>query len=577
MLRRLAIAAAVLAALAVVATGLVVLNLNRIIEANRERIVAGMSEGFARPVTVDRISTGFNGGIAMEMDGLRIADDPAFSTEDFLAADRAHVVVRFWPLLQRRVEVRRIAVRAPRLTIVRTSQGMNVDSLGRRGEPGKPAASGAAVEPGGAPVAMPALAIALVNLEDGVVRFIDRTKPDASETTITPLNVRLSDLSFTTPMRMEIDATASGAAPTTVRIRGTIGPIGDPPFATDVPIEQHVAVESPAVEVADMTITGSVRRPPTGRPAANVHVSAPALRTPDVELTNLDVVVAERDGIAVLERLAFGIFAGTIAGKGRIDHSRTPPAFLFETTVRGMDVSQAMKKRAPATAERFQGRLDADWSVAGTGGDEATVRRTLLGTGHVSIRDGRLIGVNIAESVLTGVTGVSGVVTLVPARVRERYPAIFATDDTRFDELDSDVRIGNERIQVEAVNVAARDYALRGKGVITFAQHADLTATLVASTSLTADIVGMLKQASYLTDNTGRLAIPFRFAGTLPNVRPKPDAEFVTRVVEKALVGEGLDRLLGGGKTDDPKHPNGKGKDDGKELLRRGLDKLFGR
>jgi AsmA protein len=571
-LRRFAIAAGVLAALAVVATVLVVLNLNRIIEANRERIIAGMSDGFARPVTVERIATGFHGGIAMEMEGLRIADDPAFSTEDFLAADRVHVIVRFWPLVHGRVEVRRIAVRAPRLTIVRTAQGMNVDSLGRRTEAAKlPAGVGG--EPS-AQASMPALAIALVNLEDGVVRFVDRTNPTASETTITPLNVRLSDLSLTTPMRMEIEATASGKSSTTVRIRGTVGPIGDPPFAADVPIEQHVAVAGGAVEVADLTITGSVRRPPTGRPAANVHVAAASVRTPAVELTNLDVVVAERDGVAMLDRLAFGVFGGTIAGRARVDHSRTPPAFLFETTVRDMDVSQAMAKRAPAMAARFQGRLDADCSIGGTGSDETTVRRTLLGKGHVVIRDGRLTGVNIAESVLTGVTGVSGVVTLVPARVRERYPAIFATEDTRFDELGSDVRIGNERIQVESVNVVARDYALRGKGVITFAQQADLTATLVASTSLTADIVGMLKEASYLTDSTAHLAIPFRFAGTLPNVRPKPDPDFVTRVVEKALVGEGLDRLLGGGKRDDGKQPNGKGTED---LLKRGLDKIFRR
>ncbi len=577
MLRRVAIAVGVLAALAVVAIVLVVLNLNRIIEANRERIIAGMSAGFARPVTVGRIATGFHGGIAMEMDGLRIADDPAFSTEDFLAADRTHVIVRFWPLLHGRVEVRRIAVRAPRLTFVRTGQGMNVDSLGRRTEAAKPpAGAGAGTEPG-TQTPMPALAIALVNLEDGIVRVVDRTTPTPSETTVKPLNVRLSDLSLTTPMRMEIDATALGATPTTVRIRGTVGPIGDPPFAADVPIEQHVAVEGGPVEVADLTITGSVRRPATGRPAANVHVAAPSVRTPGVELTNVDLVVAERDGITTLDRLAFGVFAGTIAGRGRVDHSRTPAAFLFETTVRGMDVSQAMAKRAPAMAERFHGRLDADCSIGGTGGDEATVRRTLLGKGHVVIHDGRLTGVNIAESVLTGVTGVSGVVTLVPARVRERYPAIFATDDTRFDELASDVRVGSERIQVEAVNVAARDYALRGKGVITFAQQADLTATLVASTSLTADIVGVLKEAAYLTDDTARLSIPFRFAGTLPNVRPKPDPEFVTRVVEKVLVGEGLDRLLGGGKPGDAKQPNGKRKEEGKELLRRGLDKLFGR
>jgi hypothetical protein len=199
-----------------------------------------------------------------------------------------------------------------------------------------------------------------------------------------------------------------------------------------------------------------------------------------------------------------------------------------------MDVSQALARRAPEMAQRFEGRLEGDVSMSGTAGDETVLRRSLAGSGRMVVRGGRLKGVNVAESVLTGATGMRGIVTLVPPRIRDRYPAIFDTDDTRFEELSSDVRVGSERIQVDAMNVAARDYAIRGKGVVTFAQEADLTATLYASAPLTADVIGALKEARFLTDPSGRLAIPFRFAGTLPNVRPKPDAEFITRVLEGA-------------------------------------------
>jgi hypothetical protein len=126
------------------------------------------------------------------------------------------------------------------------------------------------------------------------------------------------------------------------------------------------------------------------------------------------------------------------------------------------------------------------------------------------------------------------------------------------------------------MNVTARDYAVRGKGVITFDRAVDLTATLFASAPLTGDVIGALKQAQYLADDTGRIAIPFRFAGVLPNVRPQPDTEFVARVLQKALAVDGLERLLGGGsKPSDGKKPAaGKGTD---ELIRRGLDKFFGR
>jgi hypothetical protein len=189
--------------------------------------------------------------------------------------------------------------------------------------------------------------------------------------------------------------------------------------------------------------------------------------------------------------------------------------------------------------------------------------------GHAAVRNGVLKGVNVADGVLSGVTGVAGLVTLVPARVRDRYRDIFAGDDTRFDELASDVRVADERIVLESLAVSAHDYAVRGKGTITFTQQVDLTATLIASAPLTADVIGTLKETALLTDTNGRLAIPFRLVGILPKVRVKPDQEFVGRV-RQALIGEGLGRLLGGKR-------DGKGHQDTNDAIKRGLNELFGR
>ena len=143
---------------------------------------------------------------------------------------------------------------------------------------------------------------------------------------------------------------------------------------------------------------------------------------------------------------------------------------------------------------------------------------------------------NVADGVLSGVTGVAGLVNSL-ARVRDRYGDIFASDDTRFDELASDVRVADERIVLESFAVSARDYAVRGKGTVTFTQQVDLTATLIASPRLTADVIGTLKETQLLTDTNGHLS--FRLVGVFPKVRAKPDQEFVGRL-RQALVGEGL-------------------------------------
>jgi len=105
---------------------------------------------------------------------------------------------------------------------------------------------------------------------------------------------------------------------------------------------------------------------------------------------------------------------------------------------------------------------------------------------------------------------------------------------------------------------------------ITFAREMDLTGTLVASVPFTEDVLGALREAKYLTNDAGRLAIPFRLTGVLPNVRPKPDADFVARVLQRAIAGEGLDRLLGGDGT-------GKKTQKTEDAIKKGLDKLFHR
>ena len=570
MMRRLRIALAVLVAIVVVGVLLLVVNLNRLVEANRERIVAGMSAGFARPVQVDGISTGFRGGIAITLDGIHVAEDPAFGTGDFAAADRAYVVVRLRPLLRGRIEIRRIVVHAPRVTIVRTATGLSIDSLGRRPEapPGPSAPPPASSKAPSAPASIPALAVALLELEDGVVRYVDRTKATPVETTIEPLDLHVSDLSLTDAVHVELDATATGATPTTVRVRGTLGPIGDPPFAGDVPIEQHVAIHGAGVDVTGLAVTGRVRRSERGTPIASVRIAAPALRAGGVDLAGLDVTASEQDRVATLERMAFQVFGGTVEASGRVDHSGATPAFSAETRIRGVDVSQALAARQSDLATRFHGRLEADCSVSGSAGDDAVVRRTLEAKGHAAVRDGVLEGVNVADGVLSGVTGgVGGLVTLVPKGVRERYGDLFSSDDTRFDELASELRVADQRIVLESLAVSARDWAVRGKGTVTFAQHVDIAATLVASKRLTADIAGTLREVKLLTDDDGLLAIPFRLVGVLPHVRPQPDKDFAGRLLRNALSGESLEHLLGGKPGKD-----GHGAGDG---LKRQLEKLF--
>ena len=111
-----------------------------------------------------------------------------------------------------------------------------------------------------------------------------------------------------------------------------------------------------------------------------------------------------------------------------------------------------------------------------------------------------------------------------------------------------------------------------GRGSVDFDGRVDFTATLVASERLTADVGARVKEARYLTDAAGRVAIPFRFVGKMPGVKPVPDPEWLARTVARGVVGKGLDKLLGAKE----RKPGSKERPE-RDLLRKGLDNLFGR
>src|SRR5689334_1772584 len=84
------------------------LSLNRIIAANRERVLTAAEEAVGRKVRVEEIDASVWGRPGVRLTGVRIADDPQFGTDDFVTADALTVRVKLLPLLQRRIEVARI-------------------------------------------------------------------------------------------------------------------------------------------------------------------------------------------------------------------------------------------------------------------------------------------------------------------------------------------------------------------------------------------------------------------------------------------------------------------------------------
>ncbi len=228
--------------------GLAVFNIEAWANANRDAIAKRAARELGREVSFGEVGISLRGGLGISIADVEIADDPAFSKEPFLRAAALELRVRILPALRARIEVDRVVLRSPEITLIRTAQGLSSASLGGGSTSAEPAQAPAT------PAAPGALLVAFVDIEDGTLRFVDRRSRPPVETLATQLDFRASDVAPGVPVSFEMEAALLGAARQNLRATGRVD-LADEPSA-DVAIE--IAPLDVAKALASAPLAGSM-------------------------------------------------------------------------------------------------------------------------------------------------------------------------------------------------------------------------------------------------------------------------------------------------------------------------------
>jgi AsmA protein len=213
-MRRWGILLGAVVLVSVAAVVVAALNLNRFLNQNRELIAKQAQRAIGREVRFGEVGVSFAGGLGVRVEDLHVGDDPAFSKEDFVTAEAVDVGVKILPALFGRIELGRVVLRSPSITVIQTSQGLSIDSLG-----------GAKQEPAQEKSPPPALLVSLVDVRDGTLRFVDQTAKPPAELRVAQLDFSASDVSLTDPVRFELSAALLGAEKPNLSASGTLGPL----------------------------------------------------------------------------------------------------------------------------------------------------------------------------------------------------------------------------------------------------------------------------------------------------------------------------------------------------------------
>jgi uncharacterized protein involved in outer membrane biogenesis len=210
--------------------GLTLLNFNFLVRRNKDFLIGRAEQALGRKISVDQIEVTFWPPGA-RLANFTLADDPAFSTEDFLRAKDLRVELRLLPLVIGQFRPNKMDLESPILTVVRDAQGRYNfpspirDEKDRRGGDRKKSS----VEQQDSRL----LVLPAFNIADGTLRFRDLT--DGSEITATQIALKISAFESDEPFEIQFEAAVMATKPN-LWLKSWIGSIAENRDFRDVPL-----------------------------------------------------------------------------------------------------------------------------------------------------------------------------------------------------------------------------------------------------------------------------------------------------------------------------------------------------
>ena len=301
---------------------------------------------------------------------------------------------------------------------------------------------------------------------------------------------------------------------------------------------------------------------------------------------SLDATLSLANKIANIRSLRVNALGGALQAEGEYAFNNPVPRFSLASKVQGVDVKDLYSAFSPKADRDVRGRLNADIKISGSGEKWEEMKPTLRGQGEAEVLQGALLNFNIAEGALSGITGMPGATNMINPKLRSKYPATFESKDTEFNEMKALFDVADSRINVKSLRIAAADYFTQGNGWVDFNRKVDFRSVLTFSQAMSADIAQSAREVKFLLNAQNQLEIPFAVTGRLPNVKAKPDANYLGKMVQRGLLGKGTEdlqkRFFGNkeSKTTEESPPadsQKRKKSSTEDRIRKGLEGLFKR
>ncbi len=396
----------------------------------RPVIESRVSEITGRPFTIGGIRLSLFPRASLSLSDVRLQNPLGFETTDFLSVKSLDVRVDLLPLLSKKIQITRLYLKSPIITLARNREGIgNWKGIARTGKE-EPIRGDKKQAPSEGPPsggwALGSLEAKTFTLSEGVLLWIDRMYGERKE--IRDLAVNLKNLSLSAPVLVECSATIDQHP---VALHGTVGPIGKNPGKGTVPLDLSVSL----LKEAEMNIRGKFVDPeelkgfdlklqiPPFSPRKvfqSLGRSFP-IKTENIEALNSAALVCRLQGNSKSVSLSDGSMSvdqTRMSFSAKLNHFSTPE-ITFDLVLDRLDVDNYLPRKEKEEPNQKQGvsKIKATSTASSEAKPDDDIFRSLILNGSVLVKALIIKGANL-QDVRLKIVGKNGLFQLQPFHMK---------------------------------------------------------------------------------------------------------------------------------------------------------------
>jgi AsmA protein len=393
------------------------------IQRYRPRVEKMIEDATGRPVKLDgEIRLVLFPWAGLRFSDLHIGNPTGFPQQDFLYIKSFALRVKLLPLLHREIEVTRLDIDKPTLTLVRNAAGTgNWENFGKEeaSRPAVPAPSGAKSQ---SELPISGLTAKRISIKQGEIIRIDQATGSRKE--FSDISLSLKNVSWVHPVDIAFSMKTDGKP---ISLKGKVGPLQKETGKTIFPLD----LSAKAFDQLDMTIKGSLLNPTDkAQLDANIHVSPFSPRKLLAEIGHPTILPP-----SVLDNASFDAHIAGDAknfalseGKLDLDQSHATFSAAVKEAAIGPDVDFSFKldqldldrylppsKTEQKAIQQVSTPARSQQGAAATTRDSLMKRIILKGTAEIGSL--KVHGIKL-ENIQTNITGQNGIFRMDPLSMK---------------------------------------------------------------------------------------------------------------------------------------------------------------